>query len=189
MPKLEAVADLVTDPRIEAWIDQNANAGRPSTFKTMRLEKDGVNVYPQKADGIRYGAFGLHLEDDGIHVTHCRTGGLCGLPFSSEKSARRFVFCIANLTKWHKVEWRDTPPYVDDPKLLLAVREAHDYCSGKGVDCPNLLELIKPHVEDQDEDVEPEPVAFGSDAKAMSRKQAVVPKSSEKSAWGMRVTA
>ena len=190
MPKLEPVTDHVTDPIIEAWIEQNANAGKPSTFKTMRLEADGVNVYPQKADGVRYGAFAMHAENDSIHVTHCRTGGLCGLPFISEKQARRFVFCIINLTKWNKVEWSDTPPYVKDQRLLEAVKEAHRYCEGVNDPCTNLLALIKPLVSgDVEEDVEPEPVAFGSDVKVMSRKQAVAPKSSEKSGWGVRITA
>jgi len=190
MPKLESVADRATNPLIEEWIELNTTTGKPSTFKTLRLEADGVNVYPQRVDGIRYKSFGLHLESDGVHVTHCPTGGLCGLPFASEKDARRLIFCIMNLAKWHKIVWRDDPPYLDDPKLLKAVKEALSYCRGESVECPNLLELIRPYVsEDVDEELEIEPVAFGSGTKAPSKKRVTTPTSSEKSGWGTRITA
>jgi hypothetical protein len=193
MPKLEPVAELVTNPLIEQWIDLNTTTGKPSTFKTMRLEADGVNVYPQRVDGIRYKSFGLHLEHGQYHVTHCPTGGLCGPPFSSEKDARRLIFCIIGLAKWHKIEWRDTPPYLDDQKLLKAVKEALNYCrhgEGRDIECSTLLELIKPHVSsDVDEEVELEPVAFGTGVKTPVKKRVTTPISSENQGWGVRVTA
>jgi len=185
MPKLHE-----PDPIIEAWIEQNTIAGKMSTFKTIRLEADLVNVYPKKVDGVRYGSFGIHIEHDGYHVTHCRTGGMCGVAFTSEKQARRFIFCILGLTAWHKIEWPDTPPYLRDHDLLLAVKEAHEYCAEINNPCTHLLALIKPLVSgDAEEEIEPEPVAFGSEVKTQVKKQAVAPTSSEKSGWGVRITA
>jgi hypothetical protein len=194
MPKVELVTDLVTNPLVEQWIDLNTTTGKPSTFKTIRHEGDSEYVYPKRVEGIRYKSFGLHHEADGYHVTHCPTGGLCGPPFSSEKDARRFIFCVMNLAKWHKITWSDDPPYLDDPKLLKAVKEALNYCrygEGRDIDCSTLLELIKPHVStDVDEEVELEPVAFGSTAKTSTktRQKQPVLSSSESSGWGKAVT-
>jgi len=192
MPKLTediktTKADLLDV--VEQWIDQNTSPGKLATFKTMRLEGGSEYVYAQKVDGLRFGQFGIHVERGHYNVTHIKTGGLVGT-FTTEKAARRLVYCLSGLTDWKKIVWSDDPPYLKDQKLLQACRESVTYCSGLPTECPTLLELIKPHVSsDVDEEVELEPVAFGSGVKAPVKKRVATPISSEKSGWGVRVTA
>jgi hypothetical protein len=190
MPKLtEDLGSAKTD-LLEQWIEQNTSPGKLATFKTMRLEGDSEYVYAQKVDGLRFGQFGIHVERGHYNVTHIKTGGLVGT-FTTEKAARRLVYCLSGLTDWKKIVWSDDPPYLKDQKLLHACRESVTYCSGLPTDCSTLLELIKPHVSsDVDEEVEPEPVAFGSGVKApaKTRQRQPVPTSSENQGWGTAVT-
>ena len=138
-----------------------------------------------RVEGVRYGQFAIHRAHDGFRVTHIPTGGICVEPFSSEKSARRFIFCIKQITDWRKIRWGDTFPHIEEP-LLGTCLEAYDYCAGKDGDFEELIATIKLLSPDEQEPevVEPVAVEFG---------EGVVPKRKakvevEEDGWGVTIT-
>lgn len=166
---------------IEDWIGQNESRGNSSTYRLLRWEDESkVDLYKQTVRGQRYGNFGIHQEAEQFVVTLCHTGGRCGLPFSSGKEARRFIFCITGLYDWKKVQWQDEEPHLPED-LMLVCREANSYCRGEDGEFSALLDKIKSlSSEDEFEDIEAEVVEFGG-TPAPSKVQPA-------GTWGMTVT-
>jgi len=159
MPKLKLIDEL------EQWITLNECKGAEVVFKVMCIESELEGYYTKRVEGIRYGKFGVYQTGKEYRVTHLRTGGQCGGPFSSENAARRMIFCLIGLEDWSKVIWRDCDPHFDNNSLRV-FKQVDNYCHGS-LDCNDLLEKVKGllPVDESDIDYEVQPIEFGSESK------------------------
>lgn len=180
-------------PEIERWIALHPLQGKPSILKTLHPDLDDPEFYYQlRVEGMRFGQFGIYLDEGGLfQVVHPNTGRLCGMPFSSENDARRMISCLKGLTDWRKVDWKD---HVRFSKTILyrVCIEASNYCHGV-LECKRLLEMVKHELSKQEtviveESIEDaEPVAFGSGERGTVKPRVNVVVNSD-GGWGTIIT-
>ena len=171
-------------PKLEEWIEANQSLGKRAVFKILCLENDGVNLYTKSVSGTRYGPFAITRYEDGYVVTHLKTGGWCADLFSSEKAARRFVWCIVGLYDWKNVRWSKEPPHISSGLAALC-KQAYKYVSGVEGQYTELVEHVTSLLPENEDEIEipQEVVEFGSDKPKKSK-----PKKPQDSGWGSLVT-
>lgn len=177
---------------IEKWISMNECEGKPAILKTLHPDKDDPEFYYQlRLEGLRFGQFGLFVEEGLYFVTHFRSGRILGRPFSSEKSAARLIFCLRKLADWKSVSWSDVSVYLKDPLRRLSI-EANSYCQGDPGDHAHLLQAIKRNIPKEKEEIveeffsDPEAISFGEPTSSFQRIKAKPVRKEE--GWGTTIT-
>ncbi len=150
-------------PEIEQWIKMNESIGSRRVFKMLCVEKDGINLYTRSVAGVRYGNFAITKHKEGFVVTHLKTGGRCTTPFPSEKTARRFIFCINGLHDWKEVKWAKEPPHINKKLTHLCYQAFKYIVDGSGY-CEELLDAVISFLPEDESEIEipDEVVSFGS---------------------------